>query len=176
MQFTGDAKEAADAFALKQQRHKHRLVEAAAAAAAASVASRKLEKRGGGGGIVDLSNASALEGSARAGLQSPPSSSLLLLTCDGVQAVSRLQRVRLCRLSVKVWRPLAGLQRLVTRHKEGFTGGSTLSKAAALIRLWIRTEKQFSISTQRQFLQTRRQLSRLRNRQPHTRTRIHCSA
>ena len=70
MQFTGNAKEAADAFALKQQRHKHRLVEAAAAsaAAAASVASRKLEKRGRGGGIVDLSNASALEGSARAGL------------------------------------------------------------------------------------------------------------
>jgi hypothetical protein len=71
VQFTGDAKEAADAFALKQQRHKHRLVEAAAAAAAAaaaSVASRKLEKRGRGGGVVDLSNAPALEGSARAGL------------------------------------------------------------------------------------------------------------
>ncbi len=67
LQFVGEVKDAADAFARKQHRQKMRLKEAATAAAAAAakaVAERQILKRGGarGGGIVAMSNEAMLGG------------------------------------------------------------------------------------------------------------------
>ena len=64
-QFTGDAKDAADAFAMKQKRRKQQLEVAAASAAAAAakaVAAREKIKRGRGGGVVDMGNTVGCEG------------------------------------------------------------------------------------------------------------------
>ncbi len=67
LQFAGDAKAAADAFAERQQRRRQKLAaaaEAAAASAAETVTAREKAKkgRGGGGSVVEMSNVAAMEG------------------------------------------------------------------------------------------------------------------
>jgi hypothetical protein len=67
LQFVGEVKDAADAFARKQSKQKMMLKEAAAAAAEAAakaVGQREILKRGGarGGGIVAMANEASLAG------------------------------------------------------------------------------------------------------------------